>query len=127
MTNKLDGTWDPVGSKLRDSLRNEYKLCGEGCVYVDMVRLKDHSPVDWPDHSAVHAIVTLAHGGHENIPSWPFQPTDTAALREAVRDEFIAQTERFEQSFEDERDEWADRHAIVALKGINSFLAKRSG
>lgn len=122
MTIERDGTWEPLGSKLRDSLRDEYALCGEECVYVDMVRLKDHRPADWPDHSAVHALITLAYGGYEQLPAWPNRMTDSPSLREVVRHEFSEQANRFDQSFEDERDVWADRHAIVALRGINAFV-----
>lgn len=127
MTIERDETWDPVGSKLRDSLRDEYKLCGEECVYVDMVTLKDHRPTDWHDHSAVHAIFTVAYGGYDNTPAWPKLLTDTPALREAIRDEFSTQAERYDQSFEDERDVFADRRAIVALRGINAFVAGYTG
>ncbi len=123
MTIERDGTWDKVGSKLRDSLRDEYNLHGEECMYVDMVTLKDHRPVDWHDHSAVHALIVLAYGGCEQLPAWPSQLTDTPALREAIRTEFVAHAGSYDQSFEDERDVWGDRHAIVALRGINAFLS----
>jgi hypothetical protein len=127
MAIEYDGTWDPIGSRLRDSLRDEYILHGEGCVYVNMVTLDDHSPKDWHNHSAVHALIVLAHGGYGQLPAWPYRLSDSPALREVIRDEFKTQADRFDQSFEDERDIWGDRYAIVALRGINTFLTGSTG
>jgi len=110
----FDGTWEPIGSEFRDRIRDEFVADGEECFYVDMVGFRDHRPLDWHDHHAVHALYAV-------IPGLSYRSADAPDLREALREAYRAHGESYD-TFEDERDSYADRYAIVAMRALTNFV-----
>lgn len=115
MTIKIDGTWPAVGTPLRERLRDEYELHGEECFYVDTVSFQDHRPTDWDDHSAIHAVQII-------VNRQVSRGKDVPGMREVIKEEFAAHKDSYNKEFEDERDQYADRKAIVALRGLHKFI-----
>ena len=108
----FDGTWESVGSEFRDRLREAYAEFGEEAVYaggsiaaLDGTRFR--AGTSW---AATEAIVALKVGFGHDVP----------AVRNALIAEF-SEMHNHSTHYEDERDVYADRLAITAMRAFHSF------